>query len=203
MYSSLVSWKIPPLYFFSLNKIYFAQKKPIKVKILKLSSAQIKICQIPYVSFETTSRFLSKFCIPLQFHERLLLCTFLSQTIYTLLKRSALKWKFLRLDCSGQNLSNFLCQFWSWFLSYIWIPLQFHERWLLCTIISSNNIYFAQKEPIKMKIFETFKCSGQNSSNSSCQLWNDKSVPLQIFYNSWLWWQITPLWILSPYFFKF
>ena len=68
---------------------------------------------------------------------------------------------------------------------------------------SSNNIYFAQKEPIKMKIFETFNCLGQNSSNSSCQLWNDKSVPLQILLNFSLSWQITPLWILSSYFFKF
>ena len=31
---------------------------------------------------------------------------------------------------------------------------------------SSNNVYFTQKECIKMKIFETFKCSGQNLSNS-------------------------------------
>ena len=68
---------------------------------------------------------------------------------------------------------------------------------------SSNNIFFAQKEPIKVKIFETFKCSGQNSSNSSCQFWNDKSIPLQILHHSSLSWQITPLWILSSYFFKF
>ena len=68
---------------------------------------------------------------------------------------------------------------------------------------SSNNLYFAQKEPIKIKIFETFKCSGQNSSNSLCQLWNDKSVLLQILHNSSLSWQITLLWILSSYFFKF
>ena len=54
-----------------------------------------------------------------------------------------------------------------------------------------------------MKICETFKCSGQNSSNSLCQLWNDKSVPLQILCNSSLSWQITTLWILSSYFFNF
>ena len=53
-----------------------------------------------------------------------------------------------------------------------------------------------------MEIFETFKCSGQNSSNSLCQLWNDKSASLQIMGNSSLSWQITPLWILSSYFFK-
>ena len=68
---------------------------------------------------------------------------------------------------------------------------------------SSNNIYFAQKEPIKMKIFETFECSGQNSSNSSCLIRNEKSVPLQILHNSSLSWQITPLWILCSYFYKF
>ena len=54
-----------------------------------------------------------------------------------------------------------------------------------------------------MKIFETFKCSGQNSSNSSCQFWNDKSIPIQILYNSSFSWHITPLWILSSYVFYF
>ena len=61
----------------------------------------------------------------------------------------------------------------------------------------SNNLYFAQKEPIKVKIFETFECSGQNSSNSSCQLWNDNSIPLKILRHSLLSWQITPLRILK------
>ena len=50
---------------------------------------------------------------------------------------------------------------------------------------------------------KTFESSGQNLSNSLCQLWNDKSVLLQILRNSSLSWQITPLWILSSYFFKF
>ena len=45
---------------------------------------------------------------------------------------------------------------------------------------SSNNLYFSQKESIQIKNFETFKCSGQNWSNFSCQLWNEKSVPLQV-----------------------
>ena len=56
-----------------------------KRKFLRLSSASVKFCQIPSANFEMTRRFLSKFCIPLQFHERLLLCTFLAQTIYNLL----------------------------------------------------------------------------------------------------------------------
>ena len=51
--------------------------------------------------------------------------------------------------------------------------------------------------------FETLKRSGQRLSNSSCKLWNDKSVPLQILRHSSLSWQMTPLWILSSYFFNF
>ena len=67
---------------------------------------------------------------------------------------------------------------------------------------SSNNTYFVRKEHIKMKIFETLKCSDHNSSNCSCQLWNDKSSPLQILPHSSLSSQITLLWILNSYFFN-
>ena len=41
---------------------------------------------------------------------------------------------------------------------------------------SSKNTYFAQKEPIKVKILETFECSNQNLSNSLCQFLNDKLI---------------------------
>ena len=147
------------------------------------------------------SRYLSKFCIPLQFHEGLLLCTFLAQTIYTLFIRSPLEWKSLRLSSAQVKIwqimpifkrqvdssPNFVSLF-----SFMKVtPLYF---------FSLNNIYFAQKEQIKMKIFETFKCSGQNSSNSWCQFWNDKSIPLQILHHSSLPWHITSLWILSAHF---
>ena len=93
---------------------------------------------------------------------------------------------FGTFECSGQILSNSLCQFWN----DNSIPLQIlypsSVSWKIIPLyfFSSNNIYFAPKEHIKMKIFETFKCSGQNSSNSSCQFWNDKSIPLQILHHS-------------------
>ena len=58
---------------------------------MTLLSARIIFCQINYVNFERKSRLLSKFRIPLQFHERLFLCTFLAQKMYTFLKRSPLK----------------------------------------------------------------------------------------------------------------
>ena len=90
---------------------------------------------------------------------------------------------FETFECSGQNLSNSICQSWNDKL----IPLQILYRssvsWKITPLyfFSLNKIYFAQKELIKMKICETFKCSGQNLSNSSCQLWNKKSVPLLSF----------------------
>ena len=111
---------------------------------------------------------------------------------------------FETFECSGQILSNSLCQFWN----DESIPLQIlypsSVSWKITPLyfFSSKNIYFAQNEPIKMKSFEIFKCSGQNSSNSSCELWNDKSVPLQILHNSSLSWQITPLVILKLMLFK-
>ena len=112
---------------------------------------------------------------------------------------------FETFECSGQNLSNSLCQFWNdkSIPLQILYPSSVSWKITLLYFFSLNNIHFAQKERIKMKFFETFKCSGQNSSNSSCHLLNDKSVHLQILRNSSLSWQITPLWISSSYFFKF
>ena len=68
LHHSSVSWKITPLYFFRSNVIYFAQKEPIKVEILRISGAQVKIHQILAI-FETTNQFFSQFCITLQCHE--------------------------------------------------------------------------------------------------------------------------------------
>ena len=96
-------------------------------------------------------------------------------------------------------MSNSLCQFWNNKL----IPLQILYPSLVSRKVtplyffSSNNIYFAHKEPMKVKIFETFECSGQNLSNSLCQFLNDKLIPLQILYPSLVSWKITPLYFFS------
>ena len=102
---------------------------------------------------------------------------------------------FQTFNCSGQNLSNSLCQFWN----NNSIPLQILYlslvSWKITPLyfFSSSNIYYAQKELIKVKIFQTFNCSGRNLSNSLCQVWNDKTILLQILYPSSLSWKITPL----------
>ena len=93
---------------------------------------------------------------------------------------------FETFEYSGQNLSNSLCQSWNNKLIPLQILYPSSVSWKITPLyfFSLNNIYFAQKEPIKVKIFETFECSGQNLSNSLCQFWNDKSIPLQILYPS-------------------
>ena len=102
-------------------------------------------------------------------------------------------------ECSGENFSNSSCHFPSSKSVFLQILHHSSMPWKITPMyfFSSNNIYFAQKEPIKMKIFETFECSGQILSNSLCQFWNDKSIPLQILYPSSVLWKITPLYFFS------
>ena len=108
---------------------------------------------------------------------------------------------FETFERSWQNLSNSLCQLLNDKSILLQILYPSLVSWKITPLFffSPNNIYFTQKEHIKMKFFETFKCLGQNSSNSPCQFWNDKSIPLQILHHSSFSWHITPLWILSSY----
>ena len=93
---------------------------------------------------------------------------------------------FETFECSGQNLPNSLWQFWNDKSIPIQILYPSSVSWNITPLyfFSSNNIYFAQKKPIKVKTLETFEGSGQYLSNSSCQFWNDKSIPLQILHPS-------------------
>ena len=93
---------------------------------------------------------------------------------------------FVTFESSGQILSNSLCQFWNneSIPPQIFYPSSVSWRITPLYFFSLSNIYFAQKESIKMKIFETFECSGQNLSNFLCQFWKDKSMLLQILYPS-------------------
>ena len=94
---------------FLAQTIYTLLKRgSLKWKFLRLLSAWVKFCQIPYADFETTSRSLYKFCIPLHFHDRLLFCSFLAQTIYTLLSRRPLNENFLDFLVLGSNFFKFL-----------------------------------------------------------------------------------------------
>ena len=117
-----------------------------------------------------------------------------SNNIY-LPQRGPLKWRFETFECLGQSLTNSSREFWNGKSFPLQILRHFSVSWKITLLYfsSSNNIYFAQKEPIKVNIFETFECSNQNLSNSSCEFSNDKSIPLQILHHSAISWHRTPL----------
>ena len=79
---------------------------------------------------------------------------------------------FETFETSCQNLSNSLCQFWNdeSIPPQILYPSSVSWRITPLHFFGSNNIYFAHKEPIKVKIFETFERSGQNLSNPNRQI---------------------------------
>ena len=168
----------------------------IKIPILTLSSALVKICQISHVIFQTTSQFFFKFCITLQCHERWLLYTVLAQT-YTLVTRSPLKPKFLDFQVLGSKFIKFLMSIFkrqvnssSDFASFFIVVIHNFS-------LNFNLILFLLwiKRSYQSPNFETFNCSGVYLPYSSCHFPNHKSVFLQIFHHSPVSWKITPLYI--------
>ena len=105
---------------------------------------------------------------------------------------------FDTFECSGENLQNFSSNFPSNKAVFLQILHHSSMSWKITSLyfFSSNNTYFAQKEPIKVKIFQTFECSDQNLSNSLSRFWNDKSISLQILYPYSVSWKIAPLYTL-------
>ena len=180
---SSVSWKITPPYFFITSNIYFAQKGPIKVKIFETFE-----CSVQHFSNSFCQFWNDKSIPPLILHPSSVswkitrLYYFISNDIYFAQKEPIKIKMFETFECSAQNLVNSLCQFWNGksIPCQILYPSSVSWKITLLYFFISDNIYFAQKKPIKVKIFETFECSGQTFWNSLCQFWNDKSIPYQI-----------------------
>ena len=109
------SWRDKLIIWWILNrqaKIFYVihtllKRSRLKWTFLRLLSAQVKICQIPYVNFETTIRSIPlQILYPSSVSWKITPLYFLAQTVHTLLKKSLLKWNFLRH--LSQNLSNSL-----------------------------------------------------------------------------------------------
>ena len=156
LYPSSVSWKINPLYFFSSHNIYFAEKEPIKMK--------------NFETFECSGQNLSNFLCHFASNKSVVLqilhhfsmswkitpLYFFSSNNYTLLKRSPLKWKFLRLSSTRVKFcqisyANF--EMTSWFFYKFYILFQFHERQLLFTFLAQTVYTFLKRSPLKWKFW--------------------------------------------------
>ena len=195
LYLSSVSWKIIPLYFFSSKNIYFAQKEPIKMKIFEIFECSGQILSNSLCQFGSDKWIPFQILYLSSVSWNITLLYFFSWNNRYFSQKEPIKMKiFETFQRSGQNL-NFFCQFWN----DKSIPLQIlYPSPVLWKIIplsffSSSNKYFAQKEPIKMKIFEIFERSGQILSNSLCQFCNKESIPLQILHPSLVSRKITPI----------
>ena len=73
-------------HFFSQTFILWT-KRAHRSEIFRLLSGWVKMHQIPYVMFQTTSQFFFKLFINLQCHEKLF-CTILAETVHDLDKSS-------------------------------------------------------------------------------------------------------------------
>ena len=152
--------------------MYLGKKQQIfgkKCKYLRFSSARVKIHKILHVNFELTNQFLIKFCIIffiIMTHKSPVNFTFLAQTLYTSVKSSPLKCKFLRFLRARIKIYQ---------IPHVSFELSFEVN-------SSSNcasffIVMTHNFPIYFKLihfllwikgshqipnFETFECSGQN-----------------------------------------
>ena len=183
----------------SSNNIYFGHKEQIKTIFLDFRVLRSKFVKFPMPILKwqvsSSSIFVSFFIVMTHYSS----VSFKVINFLLWAKVSHQSSNFDTFECSGENLSNFSCNFPSNKSVFLQILHRSSMSWKITSLyfFSSNNIYFAQKEPIQVKIFETFECSGQNLSHSLCQFWNDKSIPLQILYPSSLSWKITPLYFFS------
>ena len=126
----------------------------MKVPILTLSSALVKICQIPKVIFQTTYQFFFKFSISPQYPERWLLRIVLGQTLYTLVTRSPLKDKFVQLLSARVKFAKFFLSISKRQVnsSSIFYHFSLSQHVTALYILSLYIFYFGQKDPIKVPI---------------------------------------------------
>ena len=85
---------------FKLMNFYFGRKDPINVPILTLSSALVKICQIPYVIFPSNKLVFLEIMHHSSLSRKTFFCTFLAQII--------LKWKLLKLSSAQVKVCQIL-----------------------------------------------------------------------------------------------
>ena len=105
---------------------------------------------------------------------------FSAQTLYTLVKRSPLKYKFLRFSSARVNIRQTLHVNFE-------TTKQFLFKFFFIVMTRNSSISFKVidfllwiKGSQQIPNFETFGCAGKNLSNFSCHFLNHKSVLIQI-----------------------
>ena len=114
LYLCSVSWKRTSLYFFSLNNIYFAQKKSIKIKNIGTFECSSRNLSNSLCQFLNDKLILLEILCPSSVSWKITpLYFFRLNNIYFAQKKSIKMKNFGTFDCSGENLSKSLYQFWN------------------------------------------------------------------------------------------
>ena len=106
---------------------------------------------------------------------------------------------FDTFECSGEILPNSWCHFPNGKSIPLKILYPSSVSWKIALLyfFSSNNIYFTQKEPIKVKMVWDFWVLRSKPVKFLMSILNEKSVPFQILYPSSVSRKITPLYFFS------
>ena len=94
---------------FHLKLICFEQKGPIKVQIFRLSTACMKISQIPNVMFQAKSQVSFKFCVTFQCHNSSEIFLLKHYMLWT--KRAHQSTIFQTFECFNESSPNSSCHF--------------------------------------------------------------------------------------------
>ena len=134
------------------------------MRIFRLSTARVKILQIPHVIFQTKSQFFFKVWITFQCRERSFFCTFLAETLYVIDKSSTSRCKFSHLPLLALKFIKF-------FMSCLEPRVSFSSNFAsLFNVMRHNssalfhlNFYMLwTKGAHQSANFQTFDCSHEN-----------------------------------------
>ena len=138
------------------------KRQPIKEKIVKICKCSGQNSSKLSYQFWNESKLFFQFCIVFHVVTKKSLVNLKLRHFLLWIKKSYQIPNFETFKCSGESFPNFSCQFWKQKSIFLQILYQFSLPSNITTLyfLNSNIIYFGQRQPIKVVIFEIFKCLG-------------------------------------------
>ena len=174
---SVLNWQVSSSSIFATSFIVMAHNSPVNFKLIYFQLWTKESHQSPnFETFKCSGENLPNSSCYFPNHKlvflQILHHSLVSWKITSLGQRLPERtfWDFWVLGSKFTKFLSFLKQqisFLSIFFSQSWVPSNITS---LC-FLSWSIIYFGQKKPIKVQIFEIVEYSGQNVLNSSCQFW--------------------------------
>ena len=143
------------------------------MQIFRLSTARMKINQIPYVIFQATSQFSFKFCITFQFHDTKFLWNVLAELL-RFVQKEPIRVQILRLLCNLMKVNSIPhTSFETTRSRFIQILRHFSVPWKITPLyFSGSNLYTVDKTQFSEWL-------GENPPNSLSQFFLKLCITLQ------------------------